>query len=112
MMKKKLALVLAMAMTASLALTGCGNGGDSGSGSGAASGSGAGSSAPAPAEKTTQVLATGGTTGTYYGVGSAMMNVLNPLLTLTELNVRVSRGVQGQRRGHHRRRVWPGHPSV
>ena len=87
MMKKKLALVLAMAMTASLALTGCGNGGDSGSGSGAASGSGAGSSAPAPAEKTTQVLATGGTTGTYYGVGSAMMNVLNPLLTLTELNV-------------------------
>ena len=87
MMKKKLALVLAMAMTASLALTGCGNGGDSGSGSGAASGSGAGSSAPAPAEKTTQVLVTGGTTGTYYGVGSAMMNVLNPLLTLTELNV-------------------------
>lgn len=85
MMKKKLALVLAMAMTASLALTGCGNGGDSGSAS--ASGSGAGSSTPAPAEKTTQVLATGGTTGTYYGVGSAMMNVLNPLLTLTELNV-------------------------
>lgn len=83
MMKKKLALVLAMAMTASLALTGCGNGSDSGSGSG----SGAGSSTPAPAEKTTQVLATGGTTGTYYGVGSAMMNVLNPLLTLTELNV-------------------------
>ena len=83
MMKKKLALVLAMAMTASLALTGCGNGSDSGSGSG----SGADSSTPAPAEKTTQVLATGGTTGTYYGVGSAMMNVLNPLLTLTELNV-------------------------
>ena len=81
MMKKKLALVLAMAMTASLALTGCGNG------SGSGSGSGAGSSTPAPAGKTTQVLATGGTTGTYYGVGSAMMNVLNPLLTLTELNV-------------------------
>ena len=96
MMKKKLALVLAMAMTASLALTGCGNG----SGSGSGSGSGAGSSTPAPAGKTTQVLATGGTTGTYYGVGSAMMNVLNPLLTLTELNVTST--VQGQRRGHHR----------
>ena len=89
MMKKKLALVLAMAMTASLALTSCGGGGDAGSGSGAASGSGsgAGSGAPVSTEKTTQVLATGGTTGTYYGVGSAMMNVLNPLLTLTELNV-------------------------
>lgn len=83
-MKKKLALILALSLTASLALSGCG--GDTSTSSGSGSGSGS-SSGGGTTEKTTQVLATGGTTGTYYGVGSAMMNVLNPLLTMTEINV-------------------------
>lgn len=79
MMKKRLALALTMAMTLSVALTGCSGGGQGGS-----SASTPGGDAP---DKSKQVLATGGTTGTYYSVGSAMMNVLNPLLTMTELNV-------------------------
>ena len=66
-MKKKLALVLAMAVTASLALTSCGGGNDTTSGSGNTSGSQSGT----PTEKVNLVLDTGGTTGTYYAVGSA-----------------------------------------
>lgn len=81
MLKKKLALVLAMAMAASLALTGCGNPHASSSGSGSESGSG-GTSAAAPSGGSgeTAVLATGGSTGTYYGVGSGMCTVLNPII--------------------------------
>lgn len=85
MLKKKIALVLALAMTASLALAGCGGGGGTGSSGGSSSGSGAG--AQTGGEKTTQVLATGGTTGTYYSVGSTMMNTLNDKLTMTSLEV-------------------------
>ena len=81
MLKKKLALVLAMAMAASLALSGCGNPHASSSGSGSGSGSG-GTSAAAPSGGSgeTAVLATGGSTGTYYGVGSGMCTVLNPII--------------------------------
>lgn len=84
-MKKKLALALSALMVLSIALTSCGGGSTSTPSDGSASGSGADVSTPA--NKTTVVLGTGGTTGTYYAVGSAMSSVLNPLLSLTELNL-------------------------
>ena len=83
MLKKKLALVLAMAMAASLALSGCGNPHASSSGSGSTSGSGSGgtsAAAPSGGSGESAVLATGGSTGTYYGVGSGMCTVLNPII--------------------------------
>lgn len=80
-MKKKLALVLAMAVTASLALTSCGGGNDTTSGSGNTSGSQSGT----PTEKVNLVLDTGGTTGTYYAVGSAFQTTMNNVLTLSTL---------------------------
>ena len=62
-MKKVLALILACAMMLSLAACGS-SGSDSGT-----------------------VLATGGTTGTYYAVGGVMATVLNPLLKKSNLTV-------------------------
>ena len=81
MLKKKLALVLAMAMAASLALSGCGNphASDAGSSSGSGSG-GTSTAAPSGGSGESAVLATGGSTGTYYGVGSGMCTVLNPII--------------------------------
>ena len=78
-MKKKLALVLAMAVTASLALTSCGGGGTT-SGSDTS-----GSQGGTPAQKQNLVLDTGGTTGTYYAVGSAFQTTMNNVLTLSSL---------------------------
>jgi len=77
-MKKALALILAAAMACTMLLTGCGGGtGDaSGSAAGAASG-----------PKQNLVLATGGTTGTYYAVGGVMATVLNDKLTNSSLTV-------------------------
>ena len=88
-MKKILAFVLAVTMC--LALVSCSkpaNSGNTGTaGSGAAS-SGATQTPPTtPARKTPATLATGGPTGTYYAVGSSLATVLNPVLTLTEINV-------------------------
>ena len=80
-MKKFLSLILALVMVASL-LAGCGNsggGGGSGSGSGSASGSGA-SSGPVSGTPTSLSMATGGTSGTYYGFSGVLAQVLNEKL--------------------------------
>lgn len=63
-MKKKLSLILVVAMVLVLALSGCG-GGDNGGGGGEAAG---------PVNIS---MATGGTSGTYYGFSGIVANVLN-----------------------------------
>ena len=63
-MKKKLSLILVVAMVLVLALSGCG-GGDNGGG---------GSEAAGPVNIS---MATGGTSGTYYGFSGIVANVLN-----------------------------------
>ena len=85
MLKKKLALILTVAMMATAALSGCGNphasnastpSGSSGNTSGETS-----TTTPASSGSGEEaVLATGGSTGTYYGVGSGMCTVLNPII--------------------------------
>ncbi|MBU5628021.1 TAXI family TRAP transporter solute-binding subunit [Oscillibacter sp. MSJ-2] len=81
-MKKFLSLILALVMVASL-LAGCGNsgggGGGAASGSGSASGSGA-SSGGASGTPTSLSMATGGTSGTYYGFSGVLAQVLNEKL--------------------------------
>ena len=85
MLKKKLSLALALTMSLTLALASCGNphagAASSGGGSSSAGGSSGGSSATTPATGGVEVtLATGGSTGTYYGVGSGLCTTLNPLI--------------------------------
>ena len=86
-MKKHLALLLALTMTVGAALTGCGGSASSSAAASSEAGSSEASSAAAPASAETLVLGTGGTTGTYYAVGGVMQSVLNPKLTLSQLNV-------------------------
>ena len=86
-MKKHLALLLALTMTVGAALTGCGGSASSSAAASSEAGSSKASSAAAPASAETLVLGTGGTTGTYYAVGGVMQSVLNPKLTLSQLNV-------------------------
>ena len=86
-MKKHLALLLALTMTVGAALTGCGGSASSSEAASSEAGSAKASSAAAPASAETLVLGTGGTTGTYYAVGGVMQSVLNPKLTLSQLNV-------------------------
>ena len=86
-MKKHLALLLALTMTVGAALTGCGGSASSSAAASSEAGSSKASSAAAPASAENLVLGTGGTTGTYYAVGGVMQSVLNPKLTLSQLNV-------------------------
>lgn len=85
-MKKVIALALSLTMVMGLAACGGSNSTPAAS-TPSASTSQPAASTPAPVNKETVVLATGGTTGTYYAVGSAMATVLNPLLSYTELNI-------------------------
>lgn len=76
-MKKLLALVLSLAMALTLIACGSEEGGTTEDGS-------------AAPEKETVVIATGGTSGTYYAVANALGSVLRDKLTLSDLSVQAS----------------------
>lgn len=90
-MKKKICAIMAVMMAASLALAGCG-----GSPAPAASGdaSGADGSSQAPAANATEnmnlVLATGGTSGTYYPYGGAVATVLGQRVEGLSINAQAT----------------------
>ena len=76
-MKKRFTLLLAMVMATSMMLTACG-GGDAPAGSGS----------EGPSKETVSLkVGTGGTSGTYYGYGGVVANVLNSKLEGVQLNV-------------------------
>ena len=88
MMKKKLALALALML--GLTMIGCGGTAAAPAAAPAAPAASEAAPAAAPAasgEKVNLVLATGGTSGTYYAVGGVLQTVLGPKLELSNITV-------------------------
>ena len=83
-MKRSFSVLISLALTAALALTACSGSSGTTNGSEASGGSGA------TTEKASLVLATGGSTGTYYAVGGVMATVLNEKMELSSLTVTAS----------------------
>lgn len=104
-MKKFLALILSVAMI--FALVACGSKeGDTPNTDGDTQ------QTDTPAAPVDIVIATGGTTGTYYAVGNALVTTIGDKLSLSKLTAVDSGRLQGERPARHRQPGPDVHPAV